>query len=609
MANASLLCRTNPHFFQPLLPGFDSHLNIPVKFFSDHIKGKHEGKTVNLRSDASERTWKVKMEGNRLTQGWKEFVEAHDLRVGDFVVFRHEGEMLFNVTALGPSCCEIQYAQPRRHEEDEESNDTEVPSRSEKEVDENVKTESDQSSPNLNCFSRSVTASNLSRDRVGFPINFAKQNGLNKERQEIFLMNEEGKTWESELKIWGDCRLSIVQGWTSFCTANKLEVGDSCTFRLLQKTAETPVFQLCSRTKSERKIQSAEGCLDDKTGGNRFVKLTPTPNSLHVGKQHLPVSFTRENRLINPGKIVLVDKNRAEWSMMLKVDKSTGLMYIISGNGWKHFCAANEIGAGESIILELIRGGVAPLLKFSSKLDQSPFEAEAQAHKRARVQKLSQETEPKLDMREKTAEDRVPPRASNKSSGNQENLQHTQPCSVSNQVAKVKQSVVDALTSIRRFRAELDTTEQKLEISLQEINKLERTEDNGNKTTTSSKPGATLAKDPLASEKQSTLPLPTKDGLPIDINLSFNIYTALRKLRTDLVREAPDGIMAYHIFINATLQEISRQIPRTKEELLQINGLWQAKVSKYGDRLLETIETTVNEYYGTKKKDPIIIHQ
>lgn len=168
-------------------------------------------------------------------------------------------------------------------------------------------------------------------------------------------------------------------------------------------------------------------------------------------------------------------------------------------------------------------------------MDQPPFEAEAQVHKRARVQKLSQETEPKLDMREKTAEDGVPPRASNKSSGNQENLQHSQPCSVSNQLAKVKQSVVDALTSIRRFRAELDTTEQKVEISLQEINNLgmiciaiftfnfgstrfsknfgtERTEDNGNKTTTSGKPGENLAKGSLASEKQSTLPLPTKDG-------------------------------------------------------------------------------------------------
>lgn len=87
--------------------------------------------------------------------------------------------------------------------------------------------------------------------------------------------------------------------------------------------------------------------------------------------QHLPVSFTRDNRLINPGKIVLVDKNRAEWSMNLKVDKSTGLMYIYSGNGWKHFCAANEIGAGESLVLELIRGGVTPLLKFSSKVSKN----------------------------------------------------------------------------------------------------------------------------------------------------------------------------------------------------------------------------------------------
>lgn len=95
-----------------------------MKFFTDHIVGKHEVRTVNLISDASERTWNVNMEGHRLTEGWKEFVEAHDLRIGDFVVFRHEGDMLFNVTALGPSCCKIHYAQPHSHEEDEESNKT-----------------------------------------------------------------------------------------------------------------------------------------------------------------------------------------------------------------------------------------------------------------------------------------------------------------------------------------------------------------------------------------------------------------------------------------------------------------------------------------------------
>ncbi|KAL1222851.1 ATP-dependent DNA helicase Q-like 4A [Cardamine amara subsp. amara] len=121
-----------------------------------------------------------------------------------------------------------------------------------------------------------------------------------------------------------------------------------------------------------------------------------------------------------------------------------------------------------------------------------------------------------------------------------------------------------------------------------------------------SKPGATPAKGPLTSEKQSTLPLSTEDAPPKDLNLSANMYTALRKLRTAIVKEGPDGVMAYHIFINSTLQQISRRIPRTKEELLEISGLGKAKVSKYGDRLLETIESTVNEYYGTNKKDSII---
>lgn len=43
---------------------------------------------------------------------------AHDLRIGDVVVFRHEGELVFHVTALGPSCCEIQYGEDNDDEEE-----------------------------------------------------------------------------------------------------------------------------------------------------------------------------------------------------------------------------------------------------------------------------------------------------------------------------------------------------------------------------------------------------------------------------------------------------------------------------------------------------------
>ncbi|KAG2304754.1 hypothetical protein Bca52824_033405 [Brassica carinata] len=100
-----------PHFFKPLLPGFQSGVTIPLGFFSTHIEGKTNQKTWKLRSDASYITWEVIQEGRRLTRGWKDFTTAHDLRIGDIVIFK-PGDMVFHVTPFGPSCCEIQYTHP-----------------------------------------------------------------------------------------------------------------------------------------------------------------------------------------------------------------------------------------------------------------------------------------------------------------------------------------------------------------------------------------------------------------------------------------------------------------------------------------------------------------
>ncbi|KAF1882424.1 hypothetical protein Lal_00039072, partial [Lupinus albus] len=121
-----------------------------------------------------------------------------------------------------------------------------------------------------------------------------------------------------------------------------------------------------------------------------------------------------------------------------------------------------------------------------------------------------------------------------------------------------------------------------------------------------SKPGksdVTPAKGSLTSGKLNpprvdTLAQPQTE---MDLDLSSKLYTALRKLRTAIVKEAGEGVMAYHIFGNATLQQISKKVPRTKTELLDINGIGKAKVSKYGDQLLETIENTINEHYKLDK--------
>ncbi|KAL0718221.1 hypothetical protein Bca4012_067543 [Brassica carinata] len=106
-----------PHFFQPLLPGFQTYLTIPIVFFSKHIQGKTNENTWTLTSDATDQTWQVIQEERRLTRGWKEFTEAHDLRIGDIVIFKLEGSMVFHVTPFGPSCCDIQYTYPNSMEE------------------------------------------------------------------------------------------------------------------------------------------------------------------------------------------------------------------------------------------------------------------------------------------------------------------------------------------------------------------------------------------------------------------------------------------------------------------------------------------------------------
>lgn len=180
------------------------------------------------------------------------------------------------------------------------------------------------------------------------PRDFAKRYGLNIGRLEIVLMNEEGKSWESEVKTYKSGQVFISGGWRSLCTENKLEVGDSCTFKLLHN-ANIPVFRLCSCPKA----------------------------------------------------------------------------------------------------------GV-----------------EARSHKRARVQRWSQGIRSKHDVRQKIAEEGEPSRCTrsfNKSTGDQGKFQQTQSCFILDNVAKVKQSVEDTLSSIRRFRAKLQTREQNLEALLQII--------------------------------------------------------------------------------------------------------------------------------------------
>ncbi|KFK38490.1 hypothetical protein AALP_AA3G119900 [Arabis alpina] len=325
MENGSTSSPKTPHFFKPLLPGFHSHLNIPIAFFSKHLeRTRNESSVVvNLRSDVSDGIWEVKMDGQRLTQGWQNFATSHDLRVGDVLVFRHDGDLWFHVTAFGPSCCEIQY---------DDDDVIQISSDSDSEKDQYTREGEAGYSSDHSCFVARVTASNLSKDMLFLPMDFSRSNGLNGQC-EIILLNEDGKPWRLPLGChkpngW----VYIKSGWKSFCCANRQRANDSLTFKLVQN-GKTPVLQLYTPY--------------------RFLTLTLTPYNLKSSIMRLPASFVKANGIEHARKITLVDRYGGKRTTCLKPEEKYGRIRL--GKGWREFCEVNGVKTGESFELELIK--------------------------------------------------------------------------------------------------------------------------------------------------------------------------------------------------------------------------------------------------------------
>ncbi|XP_020885718.1 B3 domain-containing protein REM10 isoform X2 [Arabidopsis lyrata subsp. lyrata] len=395
MADPPLYSPINPHFFQPLLPGFTNHLvlcfsislflslslsdhvvsvsnsssmlfqDIPVAFFLKHLVGSNKGTTAELRSDASEMTWRVKIDGRRLSNGWEDFTVAHDLRVGDIVVFRQEGELVFHVSALGPSCCEIQYRDNYPEEDKiEKLCDTEKVSRKKN----SLKREADSAPEHSlgSCFVATVTASNLKRDTY-IPKGFALSNHLMNKFQ-IVLMNEEGESWKIDLRreTYSHGRFYMRRGWRSFCIANGKKPGDSFAFKLVENE-ETPVLQLFPMTIEDLdKLQSVPREKSRKVEAppspdpSSFV-ATVTASNLSRDRLYLPKTFIMSNGLLKKFQMRLMNEEGESWTIDMKHEAHSGRFLTI--RGWRSFCVANGKKPGDLFEFKLGQNEETPVLQ------------------------------------------------------------------------------------------------------------------------------------------------------------------------------------------------------------------------------------------------------
>ena len=65
------------------------------------------------------------------------------------------------------------------------------------------------------------------------------------------------------------------------------------------------------------------------------------------------------------------------------------------------------------------------------------------------------------------------------------------------------------------------------------------------------------------------------------------LFDRLRGLRRKLASDA--GVPAYMVFSDRTLLEMSQRLPRSREQLLTINGVGDAKLAAYGEAFLRAI--------------------
>lgn len=93
-----------------------------------------------------------------------------------------------------------------------------------------------------------------------------------------------------------------------------------------------------------------------------------------------------------------------------------------------------------------------------------------------------------------------------------------------------------------------------------------------------------------SSRKESGGSRSGKGGrVPVDLPAAaIAVFESLRAWRAETARE--QGVPAYVVFHDATLREIATQLPSTVAELGTISGVGEAKLTKYAEGILRTLE-------------------
>ncbi|GGJ82814.1 ATP-dependent DNA helicase RecQ [Lentibacillus kapialis] len=92
-----------------------------------------------------------------------------------------------------------------------------------------------------------------------------------------------------------------------------------------------------------------------------------------------------------------------------------------------------------------------------------------------------------------------------------------------------------------------------------------------------------------------TAPIPSNEAA----DYQEELFASLRELRKQMADE--QGVPPYVLFSDATLKEISRYFPETKEDMLSIKGIGEKKYDQYGETFLSAVKEWHQNNPGASK--------
>ncbi|OIT02263.1 PREDICTED: B3 domain-containing protein REM10-like [Nicotiana attenuata] len=381
-----------PHFFKPIQPGFKQALKIPTGFLK-YLKGYDHIEHAILRSGSKQ--WRVKVSGCRFEAGWADFAQQHDLQLGDLLIFRHEGNMEFEVTIFDSSGIVREYAEYLQEEKEgeaahtfgETSEDFEFEEKPSPGIKSSNKVSSHaEAATHFECTIRPYC---LSRSFLILPQQFA--NSLTNKKCYLILRDERQRTWN--LKLSSNCqkRVYIGGGWRKFIADNRLKEGDRIMFELVTdggtsiwkfqvvSDAETPMEKSQDIRKKPSNMSPLNAKVSTSTSGDDndlpYFISTIKPYCTKKSVLYFPLDFAKSNGLMNRKcEMILKDEEQRSWTVWLGRDSHHfGII-----NGWSKFRTANGLQVGDTFKFELIKNEEIPIAHLHCKYSEKVAKREGQ---------------------------------------------------------------------------------------------------------------------------------------------------------------------------------------------------------------------------------------